>query len=720
MTIFFSTNVPELRSIITFNRLSLDIANIMQRLATGQRIVSAKDDPSGLTARELMRADIRGIQVAQENTNRANSLFATADSGLADISQLLHGDPTDPSDTGLLGLIYDDTVPTSLKKAQIDDILNMVDSIARSTTYNGKAILGGALDYITSGLDSRMITNLLISKATVPAQGGQSVTIKILDNAQRGMLSLNQSGIGSNDVTLKLQNNQSLTFTAGMSAQEIIDLVNQNTTNTGVTARGEEGFSKNQLVVSSVGNDNDLVFTVKDGNTGEFSIVLEADSSVTDNTITQSSSGSSTLFTFTFGTLTNPMPTAAEFLNILNSSNILEATPGDLQAFQDVFKVELAAGQKGGGLLSESSLMAEYGDALDGNGLQFFGDGSTATKVEMVNNGLLSSALSSQLSGDTLTIELATDANGNVTTTAKELVDYLNELSATETGGISVSLLRPAGQSYTNNAAATTNSGYGIVTPTSTAIDLVASTDPNYRTVNAEDIDITKIIFETTSEGSRQSIQIQDIDGNLFFTDRNGNATTTASGTDMIVTVNNEAAEVDGRYLNFASLPLAFSARLSDNVKKDDMIHFNIIGGGGTFQLGKDVQDELQYRTGIPNVDSAHLGGRSGFLGELRQIDFETNTGKQKAYNIISEAVNQVAMFRAVIGSKQKYIFDVNSTHLDTQLEKVSEAEAGISNADTALESSRLTRAELLAESAMNSILFSRSFTQYFVQSLFA
>jgi len=51
--------------------------------------------------------------------------------------------------------------------------------------------------------------------------------------------------------------------------------------------------------------------------------------------------------------------------------------------------------------------------------------------------------------------------------------------------------------------------------------------------------------------------------------------------------------------------------------------------------------------------------------------------------------------------------------NLDIQLEKTMEAEALISNADMVLESSRLNRAEILAQSAMRSILHSRSFGQF-------
>ena len=144
MNVYFSTNMPEMRSMLLFNRIGLEISETVRRLETGQRIITAKDDPAGLILRETLRADIRGIQAAQKMTMQSNELLATADTGLANISQMLIGDINNQDDKGLLGLIYDDTIPADLKQQQINNILNMIDSTIRSTTYNGKRILDGS------------------------------------------------------------------------------------------------------------------------------------------------------------------------------------------------------------------------------------------------------------------------------------------------------------------------------------------------------------------------------------------------------------------------------------------------------------------------------------------------------------------------------------------------------------------------------------------------
>ena len=147
MNLYITTNIPEMRSIISFNRISNNISEIVRRLETGERIIAAKDDPVGLIMRETMRADITGIKAAQKTTSAANEFLSTAESGLANISRLLIGDINNRDDNGLIGLIYDDTLPADMRQQQINDILNLIDGTARATNYNGKRMLDGSMSH---------------------------------------------------------------------------------------------------------------------------------------------------------------------------------------------------------------------------------------------------------------------------------------------------------------------------------------------------------------------------------------------------------------------------------------------------------------------------------------------------------------------------------------------------------------------------------------------
>ena len=184
MNIFSVTNVPEMRSIILFNRVSENLSEIVRRLETGQRILTGKDDPSGLLTRESMRTDIRGIQAAQKNTMMANGFLAAADSGLANISQMLLGDINQRDDTGLLGLIYDETLPTEMKRQQINTILNLIDGTIQTTTYNGKQMLNGSMTEVLFQLGKDVQDSLQyrmsLPSMTVSHLGGASGVLEDL------------------------------------------------------------------------------------------------------------------------------------------------------------------------------------------------------------------------------------------------------------------------------------------------------------------------------------------------------------------------------------------------------------------------------------------------------------------------------------------------------------------------------------------------------------
>jgi len=146
MNLYITTNIPEMRSLLSFNRISNNISEIVRRLETGERILTGKDDPVGLIVRETMRADITGIKAAQKTTSAANEFLSMAESGLANISRLLIGD-INTDENGLIGLIFDATLPADMRQQQINDILNMIDGTARSTNYGGKRMLDGSMSH---------------------------------------------------------------------------------------------------------------------------------------------------------------------------------------------------------------------------------------------------------------------------------------------------------------------------------------------------------------------------------------------------------------------------------------------------------------------------------------------------------------------------------------------------------------------------------------------
>lgn len=183
-----NTNVP---SLIAQNRLSRsneDLQTALTRLSTGLRINSGKDDPAGLIASESLRSDITGLNKAISNTQRASQIIATADSALGEVSSLLNdirGLVTEAANNGALS---DDEIAAN--QLQIDSSLEAINRIAQTTTFQGRRLLDGSLDFITQGGSGfGTVSDLKIDQANLGASGQIDVSVDIQSAATKATVS---------------------------------------------------------------------------------------------------------------------------------------------------------------------------------------------------------------------------------------------------------------------------------------------------------------------------------------------------------------------------------------------------------------------------------------------------------------------------------------------------------------------------------------------------
>ena len=83
MSSVINTNVSSLNAQRNMLKSSGELANSMQRLSTGLRINSAKDDAAGLAISQRMTGQIRGMDQAVRNANDGISLVQTAEGALS-------------------------------------------------------------------------------------------------------------------------------------------------------------------------------------------------------------------------------------------------------------------------------------------------------------------------------------------------------------------------------------------------------------------------------------------------------------------------------------------------------------------------------------------------------------------------------------------------------------------------------------------------------------
>jgi len=246
-----NTNVSSLVAQQSLSRSNGQLQTSLNRLSTGLKINTGKDDPAGLIASENLRRDITAANKAITNSERANQLIATADSALGQVSNLLNDVRGLVVEAANSGALSDEQIAAN--QLQIDSSLEAIDRIAQTTTFQGKALLDGSLDFQTTaggtngvGLDT--VTDLSIGQANLGATGSIDVSVTINNAAEQAEVNVGSGGFNSNalsdDLVVKIAGKDGaevFTFQAGATVDDITNAVNLVTDATGVKATNNGG-----------------------------------------------------------------------------------------------------------------------------------------------------------------------------------------------------------------------------------------------------------------------------------------------------------------------------------------------------------------------------------------------------------------------------------------------------------------------------------------------
>lgn len=117
-----------------------------EKLASGYRINRSADDAAGLEISENMRWQIRGLKKCDQNIQDGISLLQTADGGMDEIASMLHR----MRELTVQGLNDTNTKEdVQAIQAEIDALVDEIDSIAEKTTFNTLPLLQGDMEHIT-------------------------------------------------------------------------------------------------------------------------------------------------------------------------------------------------------------------------------------------------------------------------------------------------------------------------------------------------------------------------------------------------------------------------------------------------------------------------------------------------------------------------------------------------------------------------------------------
>ena len=228
------------------------LATSMQRLSSGLRVNSAKDDAAGLAIAERMNTQVKGLAVASRNANDGISLAQTAEGALGKVGDMLQR---------MRELAVQSGNATNSKtdrqalQAELKQLRDEVDRVAKTTSFNGAKLLDGSF------------TGAVFQ---VGANSGDNITVGALANTKvdklgksmygtTGVTSLGATNVsgaavtGAITITVKGANNTtgiSSTLAADSNRTEeealgqILAEINVKSADTGVTAFLEKDGSK--------------------------------------------------------------------------------------------------------------------------------------------------------------------------------------------------------------------------------------------------------------------------------------------------------------------------------------------------------------------------------------------------------------------------------------------------------------------------------------------
>src|SRR5689334_18610798 len=137
MALVINTNVMSLNAQRNLSTSGSQLATSLQRLSSGLRINSAKDDAAGLAIASRMTAQVRGLNQAIRNANDGISLAQTAEGALGNTADLLLRMRT------LAVQSANDTNSSSDRAAlqsEVAELQQEVNRVANTTEFNGKKL----------------------------------------------------------------------------------------------------------------------------------------------------------------------------------------------------------------------------------------------------------------------------------------------------------------------------------------------------------------------------------------------------------------------------------------------------------------------------------------------------------------------------------------------------------------------------------------------------
>ena len=656
MPLVINTNVASLNSQRQLMNSGSSLDRASERLSSGQRINSAKDDAAGLAISNRMTSQIRGLDQAIRNANDGVSLIQTAEGALQETTNILQRmrELSIQSANG----IYSDADRMTLD-AEVQQLIQELDRIATSTSFNGQKLLDGSLGKVNLqvGSDAGQTITMKIPAMDAKTLGMGFVGVDMLggemDLAGPPALVLNENDvlINGQSIVKALESFDGATDTW----DQLVGYINTN-------VLGINASTYAQATGTGVGTG-----VLENGDIFEVTITkLDGSASVIQITNTQN------------------MDELVEKLNS-ESGGLLSASVDDngrlSVAGQNVQSLAIVDASNAGGTIAGTYngrlvLESEHGDPIT------ITRGSTGTLVQLDQLGFRENTNPGDVEGVGITTPAVPWNVGDLTINGvvisnkdtDSLVGKINAINAAqeETGVTAAAFVSTTldfgGIDLTAITSPLLMNGEAIAINGATSIsDVVAAFNAQKDTTG---ITATLLGTRVVLEGSAAAITF-GLDGtNDGLADLNAAGLQIQSGTNAAATINGATETVPG------------GIKLSSTN-----------GSPISIKLG-------------PSAVAATLGllesnvtAEGAFGTAVASISIDTAAGAQKAIGVIDNALTTINDARSQLGAINNRL-DFTMSNLANISEKTSASRSRIVDADFAAETAALSRAQVLQQAA--------------------
>jgi len=244
-----NTNLASLDTQRNLDASQASLSTSIQRLSSGLRVNSAKDDAAGLAIAERMNSQVRGLTVAARNANDGVSLAQTAEGALGQVGDMIQR-------MRELAVQSSNATNSATDRAalqqEVGQLKSEIDRVAQTTNFNGTKLLDGSFSSANfqvganagDSISVNNITNAQLSGMGVVNQATtqNSTAISDLTAVAAGTLTINGTDIGPLPAAGTTQQRQA----------DLVDAINRVSTTTGVGAFYDS--TNNKIVLSSASN----------------------------------------------------------------------------------------------------------------------------------------------------------------------------------------------------------------------------------------------------------------------------------------------------------------------------------------------------------------------------------------------------------------------------------------------------------------------------------